>query len=457
MKNLNTIISLLFLVAAGSLVQSCTWFKKAGAATPTTGGIPKPGDEDMTYKMDTLEWRDDTSKPPIKTDGKEEPYEPPVATDNTGTTTHLKETYDISLLLPFYSDRFSDSSGMYSKSNFALDYYAGLKLALDSLGKTGLKLNFNVWDTQKDYLNFQDLLNKKEIRNADVIIGPAEKDNITVATNFVKGKNITLLSPYYPSLDLAADCPNFVQVNPSLKAHCEAITRHINARYKSDQVVMVCREKDNEASRFSYFQNALTAKGGSSRFQEFIVADESATLFKTDVASLYKTGTTVFVIPSWQESFVLAFLRKINETKGNREVIVYGMPQWLDNAQLSLDYYNSLQLRICTANFVHQDDPRAKAFRKAFFNKYGKIPGKDAFLGYDTMLMLGRMLGKYGTGFQQKFSIDRIKGLQSGFYFQPVASQTATTGSDRFDQVMKYENQYLFILKMEDYVLISDE
>ena len=71
--------------------------------------------------------------------------------------------------------------------------------------------------------------------------------------------------------------------------------------------------------------------------------------------------------------------------------------------------------------------------------------------------MLGRMLGKYGAGFQQKFSMDRIKGLQSGFYFQPVASKTATTGSDRFDQVMKYENQYLFILKMEDYVLVSDE
>lgn len=458
------------------LGQSCSWFRKA-SSTPhkkdEVGEIqtkkrynPQTGKyediKDVTDKMDTVKWKEDTRRPPIKTT-EPKPESVPVIPQNQGDikkeNSSTKSVYHIGVLLPFFSDKLTDSTEtIYPKSAFAIEYYCGLKLALDVLKNEGMDMVIDVADTKSN--DFNSILNRKEIKKEDLIIGPAEKDNIPAANLFSITQNINIISPYYPSLDLDKGNPNFIQVNPSLKTHCEAITKHVLDRYKPSQVVLVCREKDNESLRFKYFQDANALIAGSSKvnpLKELVVTEDAPTLFKTDFTTYFHKGEpTVFIVPSWSESFIAAFLRKLDIDRKNNDVVVYGMPQWLDFQQITYDYYDRLNIHVSSSSFIDPDKSEVKDFKKVYFELFGKVPEKEAYLGYDTGLYFGRLLKKYGTKFQYKMDAEQFTGLQTRFFFYPVI-QPQTTGSDLKSIPIKFENKYVNILKFKDYYFQLDE
>jgi ABC-type branched-subunit amino acid transport system substrate-binding protein len=462
----------IFLPALALSFNACDILKPAQTTLPnnrgtvqnpvTTGNPSGPSTaKNPTGRVDTVVWKEDKkAKPPIVTDGgKVSPTNPtgttgnPTPTDRgTGTTTaptlpgepmkELKTTYDLSIPLPFFRDKYNSATGAnYDKSLFALDFYAGVKLAMDSLSYSNINLNVNIVDTKPD---FTAVLNQYEVSKTDVMLGPVEKDNLPAAIAFSNDKKKTVVSPYFPSLDLEGENPNFVQVKPSLKTHCEAITNHTRARYKPELVVLLARQQDGESARFKYFQdkNALISRSSTApKFREATVDEKMI-----DISKLVSpTLTTVFVVPSWNEAFVGALLKKIDEHPNKRNIVIYGMPQWMDFAGMN-DYFDRLKVRISSSTFVDVNRPEVRIFRQRFVDKFGKMPNNDAYLGYDCALYFGEAMKKYGSKFAYFLDREPRKLLHTKFLFEPVYRST-TTGTDDFGKVMKYENKYVNILR----------
>ena len=68
-----------------------------------------------------------------------------------------KDSYNIAFLLPLYfkqndslklSSNFTEFPEIYQKSIYALDFYAGAKIAIDSLSKIHKNINIHVFDTE---------------------------------------------------------------------------------------------------------------------------------------------------------------------------------------------------------------------------------------------------------------------------------------------------------------------
>jgi Receptor family ligand binding region len=430
----------------------------------STTGMTTP--KNPTGRVDTVIWRDDKkAKPPIVTDGGKVTTTNPTNPTNTGSgtvvttptgtggvkpapslpnepTKELKTTYDLSIPLPFFRDKYNGVTGVnYDKSLFALDFYAGVKLALDSLSYSNINLNVNIVDTKPD---FASVLNQYEISKTDVMLGPVEKDNLPAAIAFSNEKSKTVVSPYFPSLELEGENPNFVQVKPSLKTHCEAITKHTRARYKPELVTLLARQQDGENARFKYFQDmnaTISRSSTATKFKEAVV-DEKA----IDISKLVSpTLTTVFVVPSWNEAFVNALLKKIDEHPNKKNIVVYGMPQWMDFMGMN-DYFERLKVRVSSSTFVDVNRPEVRIFRQRFVDKFGKMPNNDAYLGYDCALYFGEAMKKYGSKFSYFLDREPRKLLHTKFLFEPVY-RSVTTGTDDFGKVMKYENKYVNILK----------
>lgn len=432
----------LFLTTASLLFAFCNPAKKVTTSTPgrkppvTTGAKPR-------YEpMDTVRWAPATGvKPPIGN--------PAGSSTLPAVTPYTGQTYRLAFLLPFLTNQADpDGKSIPERSNLALQFYGGVSLALQKLStEEGLNLSVDVFDTQSSDADFQRLLSNPRLDKAQVLIGPIRSSHVSLMAERIKQTHQILVSPESPNMDLTSRNPDFIQTNPSLRAHCTAITRHVMQRHRPDAVTLVCKQK--EADRLPYFQQANAA--GNTRFAELIVPDAATNFDNIDLRPYFRSGrTAVFILPSWaSQDFLMAFLRKLHTSRGNTRVEVYGMPQWQNFENIEPEYFAEMNVHISSASYIDRTSAEGRAFRQAFYDANGTVPNDDAYNGYDVTLFAGRMLKKYGLSFPQRLTFEAFEGLHSKFQF----AQVLTTGAldDRMNQYDYLENIFVHILAFQNY------
>ncbi len=426
--------------------------------------------------MDTIRWKDAVVDPKqiIRSGGaasipEDRPKRPEVLQSKDITPevrSELLSSYNVAVVLPFLSDRFSaTANALPPNSDWALNFYGGVKMALEDLKSEGVNLSVSVIDGREtSETAARQLINSNpDLQKAHVIIGPYRRETAIMLADFAQRfsnnddvrDDKVILSPYTTATDVTANNPNYVQVNPSLQTHCEAIMRHVRQRYRPEQVVLVCRDRDQEVERLRFFQNEnarLSGGVGVSRLREFVVPD-NANINNADLLSLIRfSDTTVFVMPTWaSETFVVSFLRRLDMARrNNTAIVVYGMPQWMTYETVDFEYYERLNVHVSSSSFIDPFTPDVQFFRRRFFDRYGAIPKEEAYLGYDVMRYCGRMLKKYGTKFQYTLEQESSQMLHTRFEFERIVIPT-TTGADRNPAIQRFENKYVNILRFRDY------
>lgn len=367
-------------------------------------------------------------------------------------------TYNISLVLPLLTDRFNEFGTEINESALkAINYYGGAQLALDQLRDEDISLNVSVLDSKASSYEVNTLMRSNpELKNANLIIGPFLRENISLMADWAKKNEKVLVSPYSAAAGLVSKTPEYVQVNPSLRTHTAAILEHALANYSQDQIVLISKDVPAERARLQYFQEEYKLRSGlfnAPPLQEFIISDESADLANMEVLPFIELqDTTVFIVPNWEEAFVYALLRKIDISKLPEDVVVvYGMPQWMRFQRLEFDYYEKLNVHISSSSYVNPLASQVRQFKQRFFDKYGAIPTHEAYLGYDVMLYFSRMIKKYGTKFHLALEREPMQMMHTRFDFERVVAPASGTGADLFDSIEQYENKYVNILKFEDF------
>lgn len=434
--------NILFIIGASLLFAFCNPAKKttstSGPKPPATTGV-KPRYE----PMDTVRW---TPAPNAK---------PPIGNTSSGATLppvtpYTGQTYRLAFLLPFLTNQVDPvSQAVPDKSNLALQFYGGASLALQKLSaEEGLNLSVDVFDTQGSDADFQRLLSNPRIDKAQVVIGPIRSSHVSLLAERIKKTRQIMVSPESPNMDLTSRNPDFVQTNPSLRAHCAAITRHVLQFHQPDAVTLVCKQK--EADRLPYFQQTNAAN--NARFAELIVPDAANNFDNIDLQRYFRPGrTAVFILPTWaSQDFLMAFLRKLRATRGSNRVEVYGMPQWRNFENIEPEYFAEMNVHVTSASFVDRTTEATRAFRQAFYDAYGTVPGDDAYNGYDVTMFAGKMLKKYGLSFPQRLALEPpFEGLHAQFQFAKVFSTGAV--DDLLNEYDYLENTFVHILKFVNY------
>ena len=444
----NAYLRIVFLfLPALFMLPACSAPKRSTSTTnrPGQSSKPVPPRPGKPEPVDTVRWSTPANaKPPIGN----RPNQPAPPAGHSG------DTYHLALLLPFLTNQ-ADGNTVPEKSRLALQFYTGAKIALQELSETeGVNLVVDVYDTQINDADFLQLLSNNRLPKADVFIGPVRNSHITAMAEWTKKNHKILISPESPSSELTAGNPDFIQTNPSLRAHCEAITRFVRQKHRTDAVTLVCKEK--EADRLPYFQNANAATGGG-RFAELTVPDATANFDKIDLKPYLKAGrTAVFILPTWaSQDFVMAFLLKLRTTKGAANVEVYGMPQWVSFDAIEPEYLSALNVHISDASYIDYTSPEVKAFQQKFYEATGTIPSDDGFNGYDVAMFTGKMLRRYGLSFPERLSAENFTGLQSNFHMSRIFSNGAV--DDGYNQPDYLENTSVHILKFDKYGFVPVE
>jgi hypothetical protein len=270
---------------------------------------------------------------------------------------------------------------------------------------------------------------------------------LTKVAAFTKENKKILISPVNTSNTITSEDPMYVQVNPSLKSHCEAIMKHALDQHEADQIVLVVRNKSAETKRLLYFQDANKEIAGSSftpKLKEYIIDAALAEEYgELDLLPYIKEDKkTVFIVPSYSnETFISNFLRQLAISKGDNEVVVYG---------ISYDYYERLNVHVSSANYVDKEEFKIKEFNRRFYERYGELPTDNAFKGYDALMYFGGQLKKHGMNFPNEIDSELEQHLSTKFEFERNVS-TADAVNENFDNVNFVENKFVNIRHFKDY------
>ena len=442
-------------------------------------------DEEVTNiptKADTIDWRTNSpaDAPPIRSDkpanngtGSVEkpdnknngnqtdpPNTDPTRPTGTGYTvpTTMKSTYEVVMMLPFVTSRFSPvDNSIYNKSEWALQYYGGAKIALEKLRAENINLNINVLDTEGDEQKVKrEIETNPAVAAADVIIGPYRSINVRAVAEYAKSRNIPVVSPYSASSNITMDNAQLIQVRPTLQTHIDAITEHALKNHRPEDIVLIVRDKPEETARLKLFQKAqqnIVRNDSVASFREFVI-DDTGNFDNINIRQYMPANrNTVFIIPTWaNEVFVNSILRQIEIARASyQKITVYGMPQWMEFANTDYDYYEKLNVFVTSSYFVNKYTDLARSFRQTFYNRYGVRAEEAAYLGHDVTLYFGRQIHKGGTQFQQILPDNPATMMHTEFRFEPIFDTKNAAGSDANAVIERFENRYVHLLKFTDY------
>ena len=448
--------------------SSCTPLKSTATPKPDVQIITP----DKNPKPDTTTPQPDktTTPPPvsIKKDVKiasvdtiyltpKEESVPPITVKQKKTPKYteglnLKPSYHIKLLIPLDSDRGLVAG---NQQRF-VHFYAGVLKALEVLDDRGLNFKVDVIDTQEGTFkvnqNVPNILND----STDLVIGPFERDDVKLIAEEAKKKGIPVMSPWQTSTKITLENPWYIQLKPNLKEHFVKLAEVCHDEFNEGEVAIIGINNKETKAWIDYFQEAIQKKYGKTPkpfFSTYYVTNDSLTNAPSAFYRLLSNPKIKAVlIPNYSfndEDFVYQVLRRLIAEKGNRSLVVYGMPLLIESEKVDFDFYHALHMRIVTSDYLDLNTTEIREFRRQFLDIYGEIPLQDALKGYAVMMLAGESLNDYGTNFQSFIANKDMSYLQTIFNIQKATSENAENDTLVRDALDYYENKHLDIIEFK--------
>ncbi len=359
-----------------------------------------------------------------------------------------KQTMKLALLLPFFTNEIEfDSLGIEivsinDKSTLAIQYFNGVELALDSLDRAGVKMEMNIFDSQKDTDRVRGFMNSTFAKNADVFIGPVNNFQVSLAEKLMDQKKQVIFSPLSSSQNLSANNPNFILANAGLKTHCEQLALFINSKYPGKKILLLYNRLQGESEYAAYFKSILKTKPIE------LTEKGDSSFYKTD-DFLTAIDNNIIIIPSFDEEFVNLLSKKLFELTEYYKITLFGMPTWTEMETLRLDYLQKLNTHITSSFYADDSLYNFIKFRNEFKRKYHTRPTEYSYQGYSLVLSIGNLWKQFGNKWADHLQ-QPIAALGVNYRFQPVINADNLTTDF-------IENKHVYILSFRNNKLIREK
>lgn len=384
-----------------------------------------------------------------------------------------KGLLNVSILLPFSTsntletiklalaakDNLHNLKLVSNEAKTALDFYDGVLMALkeiESEGDNNLKLRVNFFDTWASDSVIDELLKEKDIVNADVIIGPATHDGAKKVAEFCKQNKIVNIQPFSPSKSITNSNPYHIKIAPTIDAHIDNIMRSLADSFSTNPIIIYTTSAASDLSAAQRLDSLLKNFDGSGKthFNSTLVniSNLGTSKEKKSAADFLSTSNrNIAVACIFGEANAQTIIRQLFAAKPN--VVIYGMPTWLNSEVLRLDYLNKLNARF-TEQFFEDTltNSRVKDFVEKYKEEYFTAPAKYAYLGYDVLNWLYK---EAAEDEQFPFNLAGSFYAGTGYKFQfRIAEKSQDFNKKR--GIEYFENTFLHLLRIENYTLLKD-
>jgi hypothetical protein len=348
---------------------------------------------------------------------------------------YFKDIYSVSVLLPFMVNTL-DPSPAPKRNQSVLDLYEGMKQAVDTLDKQGVKVSLRAYDTEWKVEKIKSILNTDELKNTDLMIGPFFQDEAKPIQEFSALNRINAFNPVHNNSEIIATNPYGFLYQPTVetlgKKSGEFLAAY--AKKKSCMVFYGTSRRDSLlATSFiqAAHQNGLKVKAahkvpkdGSKMIFDILTTPTEFDEFKYPKQFTLNKDSLGSIFVASDDALIYAKVVSSVETRRD-QIVVLGSERWLDQTAIDLEKFQTLPIVLTAPNYTSANKPSTVAFERKYIKTHGKPPSGYAAMGYELMLILGNQLKKNGVYFQDAMAKGPVPGyLTEGLNYQQSRSNT---------------------------------
>lgn len=326
--------------------------------------------------------------------------------------------HSIALLLPFELntiDLRTAGTEEIRKTDLAVDFYQGFKLALDSLSRNGHNYKLQVLDTQDQEARIVNLATAASVKENEIIVGPIFPDAIGAFSDFfVKSATKLIVSPLAASMPSQFDNPNLVTVNNSVDQHGWKIADYITKNYKPEQVnIVLINTKKSDDEKFAAPVRKFIAELSNGKF---VVVERPTGINLQSYLSTSKNN--LVILSSDDRMFIVPIIDRLSKLSNeNYRVELFGHPNWVKADFLDGSKMQTLKTKLSSSYYVNYKTDKVRHFVARYRDEYGFEPSEYSFKGFDIGYYFGSMLQKYGKDYAGHLTQESYTGLHNSFRF----------------------------------------
>jgi LysM repeat protein len=279
------------------------------------------------------------------------------------------------------------SSGLLPRTVYALEFYQGFLVAVDSLKKTGVSVKLSTYDTERDASKVNKILSKPALQNMDLIVGPLFQEGLGKANDFSLKNHVKLVSPIINENINMAKNPYLFQFIPSERILVDAMIRQIATYAKKKIILVECNDQQNKAMT-QLFKERLNA----------VFPNSYKTISSSSINTIShyysESEDNIVLIPSINEAFIFTIFSKLSLDAKSHSIKVYGMPNCVRFKNFDQHYFHNLEFHYYTPFYFDYSDPSIKHFISVYKKMFLYEPQDFTKEGYNFAL-LGFDLGCY--------------------------------------------------------------
>ena len=353
---------------------------------------------------------------------QEQPVSP---TDNELFDKSKKEnpkiaTIKAAVMLPFMTD----GSGNRDEQTRMVEYYEGFLMAVDSLKEKGVSIDIYTYDTYNNTSSVKSILAKDEMKNMNIIFGPAYPEQVKPVADFAKKNNIRLVIPFTSKGNEVFNNPSIYQINTPQSYLYSEVYEHFTRKFTNANVIFLDAE-DGDKDKADFIKGLKEELKG--KHIPFTELKGEAITPESLKGAMNATLDNVFIPTSGTNIALIKLLPQLIVTLRDNpdyRMQLFGYPEWQTYTNDHLASFYELDTYFYSSFYTNNLFPEAIRFSSAYRKWYSKDMSntfpKYGMLGFDTGYFFLKGLSQYGSNLEDKLNKVTVTPIQTGFKFERV-------------------------------------
>jgi hypothetical protein len=361
--------------------------------------------------------------------------------------------YHIAVFLPLYLDSAFDISGNYRFDAVfpkylspGLEFYEGLQLAMDSLSNKNASVDITVYDTRSASKTIQQVLDDSAFLKMQLMIGHVTVPELRILAAAAKNREIPFINVNFPNDGGVTNNPEFVILNSTLHAHCEALYRFVQRNWATSNIFYVRRASQEDDRLRSYFADIEKNTVSVPLRIKYLNIDNNQDLGRL-ISAMDSNSKTVVLVGSLDENFGKSICSRLQPYCKTYPLKILGMPTWDAVSDFNSPSYADLELYYTTPFYINPADSLVISIQQYFKNRFYSRPSDMVYRGYETTLHFGQLLAEHkgkldGSIGERKFRVF------NDFDIQPIFTNKGNSEQPGNSLLLLYlENKKLYFMK----------
>jgi len=292
----------------------------------------------------------------------------------------LDKNYRVAILLPFKLKEIEQKTENVCNEltgNKILNYYSGIKMAIDSLKQLGLNVHYDVFDTQGLAYVSGKILKVNDLSKYDFVIGPVKKDNIEKVAHFLEFYNTPVAVHNYKGNKKFRNLVVTTSKNNNLENHIIQYLKETGAG-KSLYIIHDPKHKTKANKIAVQLGLPVTKIAGKKTKKGLSIQAENIT------KAIKNNKESYVILLSDDDSFIFTVLSTLNALNNKHNITLFTLD---DKKLYENDTNDRMNMFLSNLNYhfpakmIRYIKP---GFAKVYKAKYNTLPDFTAINGFDT-------------------------------------------------------------------------